>query len=154
MWEVYFDDSGTHDDAEFVVAACYISRVNGWRKFVEEYDLIRDSEEFNCFHMAEFAARHNKKFKPWCDWEAPKRERVYRRIAGTINRNKFIGFGFALPSEPFDRLLAPLPDWLKFNIGPSAYTFAVRCLMGNIGKWRKSYGITLPMQYVFDMQTS
>ena len=151
MFEVYWDDSGTHEGSPIAIAACYISTVKGWTKFVEEFNDIRHSEEFDCFHMADFAAYHEKDRKPWCDWDYVKRKRVYGRIAGALNPNKRVGFGFAVPKEPFDRLLAPLPEKLKDDIGRYHYTYAVRCVMGAIQQWREQSLLTnKPIQYIFD----
>jgi len=150
MYEVYWDDSGTHLESPVAIAACYISTKRGWDTFVEAFDDIRWSEGFDVFHMADFAAYHDKAKKPFCDWDHIKRKRVFRRIAEAINENKRVGMGISIPKEPFDRLVSKTPEWLRWRFGKYHYTFAVRSLMGKIKDWRLCYGITLPMQYVFD----
>jgi hypothetical protein len=150
MFEVYFDDSGTDIQSPLAIAACYISTKRGWDSFVNAWDEIRSSEGFDVFHMADFAASHDKSKKPFCDWDYIKRQRVYRRLAKAINDNKRIGIAFAIPRDAFDRVVPTLPDWMRQKIGDYPYTAAIRFLMGAIRDWRERYGITLPMQYVFD----
>src|SRR5260221_10763463 len=128
MYEVYWDDSGTHRESPIAIAACYISTKRGWDTFTEEFDAIRWSEGFEEFHMVDFAASHDKTKKPFCDWDVEKRRRVFRRIAGAINDNKRIGMGLAIPKAAFDKLVPLTPDWLRWRFGKYHYTFAVRSL--------------------------
>jgi Protein of unknown function (DUF3800) len=153
MYEVYWDDSGTHRDSPIAIAACYVSTKRGWEAFIEAFNDIRWSEGFDVFHMADFASFHDKTKKPFCDWDYVKRKRVYKRIAEAINENKRVGMGISIPKEPFDTLVSQVPDWLKWRLGKYHYTFAVRSLMGKIKDWRLYYGITLPMRYVFDTES-
>jgi hypothetical protein len=150
MYEVYWDDSGTDTQSPLAIAACYISTKRGWDSFVEAFDAIRWSEGFDVFHMADFAAYHDKTKKPFCDWNYVKRNRVFRKIAEAINDNKRIGMGLAIPKSAFDKIVPHTPEWLSWRFGKYHYTFAVRSLMGRIKQWRLKYGITLPMQYFFD----
>jgi hypothetical protein len=150
MYEVYFDDSGTDTQSPMAIAACYISTKRGWDQFVDEWDDVRYREGFDVFHMADFAAYHDKTKKPFCDWDYVKRQRVYRRLATIINENKRIGIAIAIPQDVFNAVVPTLPDWMRWRVGHYPYTTAVRFLMGAIRNWRTRYGITLPMQYVFD----
>ena len=150
MYEVYFDDSGTDPQSPLAIAAGYISTKQGWKAFSDEWDEIRWSEDVDVFHMADFAAFHNKAKKPFCDWDFEKRERVYARLAKVINANKRIGIAIAIPQDVFKNVVPGLPEWMRWRIGTCPYTTAVRSLMGAIRQWRERYGITLPMRYVFD----
>jgi hypothetical protein len=150
MYEVYWGDSGTDPQSPIAIAACYISTKSGWEAFVEKFDEIRRTEEFDTFHMVDFAASHDKSKKPFCDWDHVKRKRVYENIAKAINENKRTGMGVAIPKAAFDKLVPRTPEWLRWRFGKYHYTFAVRFLMGLIKNWRQYYGVTLPMQYVFD----
>src|SRR5947209_1859486 len=97
MFEVYFDDSGTDTQSPLAIAACYISTNRGWDEFIEQWDNVRYGEGFDVFHMADFAAYHDKTKKPFCDWNWDKRQRVYKRLATIINDNKRIGIAVAVP---------------------------------------------------------
>lgn len=74
MFQVYFDDSGTDTRSPMAIAACYISTKRGWDEFVQQWDSVRYSEDFDVFHMANFAHYHEKREenKPFCDWDFGK----------------------------------------------------------------------------------
>jgi Protein of unknown function (DUF3800) len=150
MFEAYFDDSGTDSNSPLAIAACYVSSKRGWDAFVEEWNLARYEEDFDVFHMADFAAPRELGKKPFCDWGSDKKKRVYNRLAKIINENKRIGCGIAIPKDVFDRLVPPLPESLRAEFGTQHYTCAVKTILWEIVKWRHSLGITLPIRYIFD----
>lgn len=150
MYEAYWDDSGTDSSSQTVVAACYVSTQNGWNAFVRQWDQAREEEDFDYFHMADFAARKELGIKPYCDWDATKRSRVYRRLAGIINENKWVGFGIAIPRDVFEREVPKLPEPIRKKCGKHVFTFAFKSVLKVIENWRKDYSITAPMRYVFD----
>lgn len=151
MYETYIDDSGTSAQSEIAIAACYVSTESGWRRFVREWDVARYEEGFDVFHMAEFVAPREQGHKPWCEWDNPKKDRVYRRLATIINDNKRIGIGAAVPKAVYDKV----PDRIRQHYGFEHYTFAVRMCLFKIAEWReKTPPINLlPMQYIFDWET-
>ncbi len=148
VYETYFDDSGTNAQSDIAIAACYVSTESGWRNFVKEWDRARDEEGFDVFHMAEFIAPREQGHKPWCDWDNPRKDRVYTRLATIINENKRIGLAAAVPKAVYNKV----PERIREHYGQEHYTFAVRmCLMG-IANWRRESFIRLPMQYIFDWE--
>jgi len=153
MFEAYFDDSGTHPGAPVAVAACYVSTKRGWQTFVEQWDQARAEEGFDEFHMVDFAAAHDKSKKPFCDWNREKRVRVYDRLARIVNDNKRVGFGAAIPKEPFDKLIPSLPEAVRVKFGSNHYTYAMRTILLMIANWRRESLIKHPMQYFFDYTT-
>jgi hypothetical protein len=148
MYVTYLDDSGTHSASEIAIAACYVSTESGWRNFVREWDRARVDEGFDCFHMAEFVAPAWQGHKPWCDWTNEKKTRVYSRLARTINENKRIGVGVAVPKSLYDKV----PDKIRDHYGYEHYTFAVRMCLMQILQWRQKSLISQPMKYVFDWE--
>jgi hypothetical protein len=148
VYQTYFDDSGTHEQSEIAIAACYVSTESGWRRFAAEWDEVRFGEGFEYFHMAEFVAPPEHGHKPWCEWSKEKKVRVYNRLASIINQNKRVGMGCAVPKAAYDSL----PAESRKSFGMEHYTFAVRICLGQVTTWRtKSYN-RLPMQFVFDWE--
>src|ERR1700688_3408179 len=88
MFTAYFDDSGTDGNSDIAVAACYISTKRSWDDFVDEWDRSAWQEGFDYFHMSDFMAPPGQMKKPWCEWDNIKKDRVYARLAKTINQNK------------------------------------------------------------------
>jgi hypothetical protein len=150
MFEVYFDDSGTHAQSDIAIAACYISTVRGWKNYVEQWNDARVGYGFDVFHMAEFAAPASQSHKPFCDWDKPKRDLVYDRLAEIINNNKRIGIAVAVPKKPYDAI----PERIRRYHGLEHYTFAVRMCLMRIMRWREESSISIPMQYFFDWEMS
>jgi hypothetical protein len=146
MFEVYFDDSGTDSQSPLAIAACYISTKRGWNEFTEAWKRIGSQEGFDTFHMADFAA----KSKPFDTWDGDKRKRVYNRLAKTINDNKWVGFGIAIPKDVFDRVVPSLPEPVRTKCGKHHFTFVVKAVLTMIVAWRVEFGIKSPMNYIFD----
>jgi hypothetical protein len=146
-FEVYFDDSGTDGVTPVAVAACYVSSKNQWDEFVRNWDEVRDTEGFDVFHMAEFVAKPDAGHKPFCDWDNPKKDRVYGKLASIINTRVRKGFAISVPKKPFDQHAFPE---FKEQYAADHYTWAVKSAIGLVENWRKKFKITAPMQYVFD----
>jgi hypothetical protein len=148
--EIYFDDSGTDGGTPVAVAACYVSSKEQWGQFVKSWDKVRVDEGFDVFHMAEFVAKAEAGHKPFCDWDNTKKERVYGKLASIVNTRARMGFAIAVPKKPFDRFVFPE---FKELYAKDHYTWAVKSVLGLVENWREKFGITIPMQYVFDRGT-
>src|ERR1700722_7871955 len=99
-FEVYFDDSGTDGVTPVAVAACYVASKTQWTEFARNWDEVRAKEGFDAFHMAEFVANPDAGHKPFCEWDNPKKERVYGKLASIINTRVRKGFAIAVPKKP------------------------------------------------------
>jgi hypothetical protein len=147
QFECYFDDSGTDGGTPVAVAACYIASKTQWDEFVRNWDEVRVKEEFDVFHMAHFVAKPDAEHEPFCHWNEQKKHRVYSKLASIINTRVRKGFAIAVPKKPFDDHVFPE---FKEHYAADHYTWAVKSVMGLVENWRKKFGITSPMQYVFD----
>jgi len=56
------------------------------------------------------------------DWEASRKERVFRRLIGIINARVRHGFISAVVKKDYDEIV---PDWIKARSGKYHYTFCV-----------------------------
>jgi len=148
MFEVYFEDSGTHPGSEIAIAACYVSTKRLWDEFTKEWDNARWEEGFEAFHMAHFLAPKEHGHKPFCDWDNTKKDHVYSRLAKIVNENKRIGIAIAVPKKSYDAV----PERIRNYHGHEHYTFAVRMCLLRIAEWRYKCGITLPIQYIFSWE--
>src|ERR1700733_6934977 len=122
--EIYWDDSGTHDSSPIAVAACYVADSLQWKDFVRDWDDAREREGFVCFHMADFMAKPEKNKRPFCGWDKSKKNHVYSLLATIIKTRVRMGFGFGVPAPTFDEFA---PQYLKKEMCPDAFTFAVQC---------------------------
>lgn len=149
MFSLYCDDSGTDQNSQWAIAASVIAPVHQWEKFCEEWREIAGDEGFTVFHMSDFVARRPPFDTP--AWHDPqKRDRVMRKLIGTIRCRTTCAFVSALEKSAYD---TTVPADLKANrhMGNNHYTFAVRMCMGRVIRWRYKFGRTdVPLQYVFD----
>jgi hypothetical protein len=148
MFTAYFDDSGTDNNSEIAIAACYISTKRGWDDFVKAWDFARCEEGFDAFHMAHFVAKRDQQHEPFCHWDNAKKSHVYGRLSKIVNENKRVGIASAVPKDVWDRT----PERIRQHFGREHYTYAVRMCMMRIAEWRKKSLISLPIQYVFDWE--
>lgn len=146
-FEMYCDDSGTDGDSPIAVAACYVSSKSQWDEFVRNWDEVLRDEGFECMHMAEFVAKPAAGHKPFCDWDNTKKDRVYGKLASIINTRVRKGFGIAIPKDAFDKAAS---KHFREHYANDHYTYAVHCCIGLIADWRAQYGVTPPVQFIFD----
>lgn len=144
--EIYFDDSGTDAGTPVAVAACYVGQKEQWDHFVRNWNRVREEEGFDIFHMAEFVAKPEMKHEPFCHWDRAKKDRVYAKLASIINARVRHGFAVAVPKQFFDEFVF---DEFK-QYASNHYVWAVKSVLGSIEQWRRKFGLTIPMQYVFE----
>lgn len=151
MFTLYCDDSGTHAQSPIAAAACFVSTVEQWERFVIDWRAADDAEGFGVFHMADFVAKQ-KQFsrEEWQDEE--KRDRTLKRLINIAVTRRRIAFIAAVEKSSYDEVVpSELRD--KFKLGTNHYTFAIRMCMGKVYKWRQKYGYKEPVQYVFDQMS-
>lgn len=145
---LYCDDSGTHAQSHIAVAACFVAPVLQWEHFAKDWNAANDAENFGVFHMADFVAKKKQFALP--EWQDPqKRDRTLRRLVNIINTRKQHGFAAAVEKVGIEEEM-PRHFADGYEVGKNHYTFAVRMCLAKVRKWRKKYGHTEPIQYVFD----
>jgi hypothetical protein len=138
----YFDDSGTHAQANVAVAACFISTVDKWIQLERLWNETNEKEKFGIFHMADFVAR-TKQFK---NWEDSKRERVIRELIRIIKTNVYVSVMGAVIKVDYD---AEVTGDARRYLGQTHYSFNVRSCLNFIRQWREKNNFTNPIHYVF-----
>src|SRR5260370_35916858 len=81
----HFDASGSPDATAALVVGGYVSSVEQWVKFDEEWKRALSDEAVDCFHMKEFAHSVGR-FKEWRGQEARRRNFISRLIGITARR--------------------------------------------------------------------
>ncbi|MGH9775959.1 MAG: hypothetical protein ACRD50_13550 [Candidatus Acidiferrales bacterium] len=121
MVTVYLDDSGTHQESDVAVAACFISDVRRWTALYDEWlPILEQAGIKDCgFHMADFVAHA----EPYTDWPEGKRDSVFHRLVGLINKYAYQGVVSAVIKADYDRLIT---GKLREKLGHHHFTFAVQ----------------------------
>ncbi|MGB9468388.1 MAG: hypothetical protein WBQ59_03485, partial [Candidatus Acidiferrum sp.] len=137
MFTLYCDDSGTHSQSPFAIAACFVAPAVQWERFVNDWNTANKAENFGTFHMADFVAHKMQFVLPeWKDED--KRSRTIKRLISVINIRRQQGFFSAVEKSGYD---AEVPQFLRQErkLGNNHYTFAVRMCMAKVLKWRMKY---------------
>ena len=151
MFALYCDDSGTHPQSDYAVAACFVSTHVQWTHFRRDWGWANEIENFGVFHMADFVAKKKQFALPeWQDEE--KRDRTLKRLINVITTRARHGFYAAVEKAAYDE---EVPEDIRerFRLGKNHYTFAVRMCMAKVLKWRQAYGHKEPIEFVFDQMS-
>jgi hypothetical protein len=151
MFTLYCDDSGTHAESPFAVAACFVAPILQWEHFAKDWKAADGAEGFGVFHMADFVARKKQFAAPeWQDDD--KRKRTLKRLINIINTRRRMGFFAAVEKSGYD---AQVPQAMRdrYRLGNNHYSFAVRMCMAKVLKWRMKYGYKEPIEFVFDQMS-
>ena len=146
MFSVYFDDSGTHEESDIAIAACYVGTLDRWARLTEDWEEARRVEGFQTFGMADILGG-NREFR---GWKKVKRIRLINRLVTNIRCRASISISISVPKIAYDRAIQ---GKIRDRFGKFHYTFAVRSCLTQIKGWREKHGITGPMQYVFDQMS-
>ena len=148
-FELYMDDSGTHDGSQTAVAACYIASRGHWKAFVKAWNKVlkREHLEAEGFHMTDFMARPERGVKPYCDWSQSKRDRVYAELASIINTHIKHGFAFAVPAEAF---FEHASEHFRKENASVPFTLAVETVLGLLKEWCSNQSGKVAIQFVFE----
>src|SRR5271165_3611257 len=90
MLTVYLDASGSRHESEIVTLAGFLSEVEQWMKFEEEWQYFLDRFGIPYLHMREFAF-----FKgpyAFLRGDEQKRREILNTLCGVIERRTLIGF--------------------------------------------------------------
>ena len=144
----YFDDSGTHKQSPVAIAAAWLSPLKDWEKFCTSWQRVLDKEKFECFHFSEFAASNPK--SEFADWDDAKKRRVLYKLRNIIKKTVQCGFTVAVSKSDYDEAIT---GDIRQEAGEFHYTWAVRCVIGFIERWREQGNVREPTEYIFDRLT-
>jgi hypothetical protein len=149
----YFDESGTHDTAEAISVAGYLSTPERWELFEQEWNQALADFGIAYFHMADFAnGAPASKGKPGYDtWTPAQKEERFDRLAKIINSHILIsvGYSFSVP-----RYRAIFSKGAK-RAGGGAYGVAASCCFMEVAKFiREGPNPEAWVRYVFESGAS
>lgn len=94
----YFDESGTHRDAEATAVAGYVSTAEQWALFESDWSKALEEYSIDHFHMTDFANR----VPPYRSWTDQERRYRLARLIKIINTHALASVGVVVPTRPFD----------------------------------------------------
>ena len=128
--DLYMDESGTHDNKHLVVGG-YVSRVEKWVSFSQEWKKVLEAYSLPYFHMKDF---RNPKSRMYRHLSVRDRESLFDSLADIVCRNVLFGAFFFTCPYWYDRLTTPV---FRSRHG-SSYAHAVQgCIALVIASLRK-----------------
>jgi hypothetical protein len=139
MFQVAFDESGTHDKNLLTVAA-YVAPDEQWLRFADEWNEVLPQE------LAPF---HAKEFFNWVKATRahPLGQEIRDRLWGAIIRRVNRGFQVSMSIADYERIVAPR----QRSMFGAAYTMCVHECLREIEAWADCYGYNEPVAYFFEI---
>lgn len=103
--DAYFDESGTHDNADAVVVAGYLASAEKWEEFVCKWADMLSEADLTHWHQVNFAQR----VKEYTGWTEEKRVKFMQRAAGMIKNTVIAGVSCGVNAAAFKELAPRLP---------------------------------------------
>lgn len=102
LYNVYLDESGTHEASGAVAVAGFISNTSKWEAFSLEWKSALDEWQIPAFHMADYESRHGY-FESWDDQQ--RKERL-NHLLEIIVRHTFLSIAYVIRKRQFDDILS------------------------------------------------
>lgn len=143
MFQAYIDDSASHHRSIFVLAG-YIAPAERWAALAEEWQALLDEEppltRFKMYDMAQSNVRRDR-----CEgfYRA-----IERHVSGAIS--------CTLKANELEAVVdsMPWPDFVKnVEVLKNPYYEAVRAIVQKLAQYQHKFGISEPIDFVFDDQT-
>ena len=132
----YFDDSGTDPKNPSIVVAGFVSTVDQWDRFNDEWLAAELEFEAPPFH-AKIFDDGRRGYGPYKDWLDSKRKDYVNRLLGIISRRTRHSFSTALRKDAYDTLIAPQQAFREYFYSQFAFS-SVNCVF-QVCDWRNQY---------------
>ncbi len=141
----YIDESGTHNRAPIFVLAGYVSTVEKWASFTDEWNaILQDLAKYLSepvppfFHMTQFAGNFDI-YRPLKDALSVKAE-FAQRIFRAIRNAREWGFSTAMRTSDYLAVRGEFGQ-IGEQFG-SAYTFCVQLSLGWVSNWADRFEVS------------
>lgn len=141
--KVYIDESGDGQPPVLVLAG-WIATAAQWASFADEWDKLRRAYRFKVLHMDD-AMKFNGEF---AGWHTDRRDECVVQAQRIINDHVKGGVAYALPLEPYRRVIQSDVDAPKLT--RNSYCYAFFNLIKNMSNDSVSLGIDEPIDFIFD----
>jgi Protein of unknown function (DUF3800) len=141
--QAYFDESGTHDDADVMVMAGYLMTPCEAANFNDDWSACLKTYDVACSHMVDLA--HKK--KRYVGWPDDQRKIHTQELISIIHQHSRFGFAVTIDKKFYDTELDRENGSSGFF---SAYSFcALKCL-DMIRDWCEKSRYEGKIEYIFE----
>jgi hypothetical protein len=129
MFTAYFDASGTKRTSVLTVSG-FVSRVEKWARFEQEWGSILKREGINFFHMTDFASSLGE-FEGW-KGQTERRRKLIQDFVACVKKNTNKGFSCSVVMDDYNAVNKQY--LLDENFG-MPYVLAGFSCIAYMGKW-------------------
>jgi hypothetical protein len=98
---VYLDESGTHASSSIVTVAGFLSNVDKWATFSNDWNEALRASNIRCFHMTDFENRRGE----FDGWTEDIRKPLLNKLLTIIQEHTFWSVGSNIETSLYDSLL-------------------------------------------------
>lgn len=126
----YFDASGHQASQKFVVVAGFVSSVETWDAFNNQWNTRLSKDHIGYFHATEFAHSINQ----FADWrnDEPRRRALLSDLMTILKSHAFRMFGSIVINQA---LTEQMPSELRDEFYINSYSLAGRAAAGKLRQW-------------------
>src|ERR1700704_1880586 len=138
----YFDESGTHDTAEAITVAGYLSTPERWVLFEQEWSVALEEYGIAFFHMTDFA----NGAPPYDTWTPELKVERFDRLAKIINQHILIGVGYSILVPRYRAIFSAKAR----RTAGGAYGVVANCCFMEIAKFLEESHPEARVRYIFE----
>ena len=126
----YFDESGTHDQAQVTAVAGFVAPRESWQQMFEgRWRSFLNTFDLDYFHMVDF---ENPEAEPYKHWSQAKRVLAIQELTTIIGTSAMLGVGVAVRRDYFERVADLLRDRMMLE---EPYHLCAHLLMLQVSAW-------------------
>ena len=153
-FEVYVDDSGSEPQSPFFFLAGFISTVERWAAFSNEWDsALGLNPPLEYFKMSE-AASFWEQFSSSRGWNEANREDRLVSLARIINKYAMLRVSVSTRHDLFEKYVASLPATERNFATDEPYIMLVFHLVSVALMSAHDHGVRQPIDFIFDHQSA
>jgi hypothetical protein len=138
----YFDESGTHDKAEAITVAGYLSTPERWEAFEREWKAALEEFRIPFFHMADFCNGASS----YRDWGPELKLERFDRLVKIINAHVLMSVGYTILVSRYRALFSPKAR----RAGGGAYGLVANCCFIDVAEYCRENHPYAWVRYFFE----
>jgi len=145
MLTAHFDESGKNEESRILLVGGYLSTVERWEDFQEEWRQFLIEERIKKYHTTDILARQ-KEFK---NWTTERVNQVFQKVDDLTKKHTMVGAAGYVNIAACESVF-PLTERSKYEY---EYALAGTMAATRITAWAHSQGYNEPIDFVFDHGT-
>jgi hypothetical protein len=146
MLTAYFDDSGTHEGSNVILAAGFIGSVEEWTRFDPAWRARLESEGLTNFHMTDCVVGKNQ----FATWREARRDLLIDDLSALLGSSDLLGINAVVHRADWESVvLGEFPDVVDVVDSPY-YCVMSACIQQAILHMKGRYGAGEHIAIIYD----